>query len=309
MSRSLRHVPAPGTLVEVTTRTVHGRLLLKPTPPINQAVLGVLGRAQRLYGMVVHLAVVLSNHYHLLVAPNDAKQLAEFMGFVNSNIAREVGRLVDWKEKFWSRRYQGIVVSDEVLAQLGRLEYFLANCVKENLVEKPHEWPGVHCVRALVEGQSLEGVWFDRTAYSRAQRRRKATDPPVQESDFKTTETLELKPLPCLANLGAVQQRDLIHSSIEKIVAAATAARGEKGVMVLGAARLQRQHPHTQPNRIKKSPAPRFHAFAVAVRRALRDAYSAFVAAYRIAPEKLRGGDRGARFPDGCFPPALPFCA
>jgi hypothetical protein len=95
MPRSLRHVPAPGTLVEVTTRTVHGRLLLKPTPPINQAILGVLGRAQRLYGMVVHLVVVLSNHYHLLVAPTDAKQLAEFMGFVNSNIAREVGRLVD----------------------------------------------------------------------------------------------------------------------------------------------------------------------------------------------------------------------
>ena len=309
MSRSLRFVPAPGTLVEVTTRTVHGRLLLKPTPPINQAVLGVLGRAQRLYGMVVHLAVVLSNHYHLLVAPTDAQQLAEFMGFVNSNIAREVGRLVEWKEKFWSRRYQGIVVSDEVMAQLGRLEYFLANCVKENLVEQPHEWPGIHCVRTLIEGQRLEGVWFDRTAYYRAQRRRKASDPPVQESDFKTTEFLELAPLPCLANLDAAQQRDLIQSTIEKIVATAAAARGVKGTMVLGAARLQRQHPHTQPNRIKKSPAPRFHAYAAAVRRALRDAYSAFVATYRIAAEKLRGGDRGAHFPEGCFPPALPFCA
>jgi hypothetical protein len=35
----------------------------------------------------------------------------------------------------------------------------------------------------------------------------------------------------------------------------------------------------------------RFHTYAVAVRRALRDAYAAFVAAYRIAAEKLRGGD------------------
>jgi hypothetical protein len=309
MSRSLRYVPAPGSLVEVTTRTVHGRLLLKPTPPINEAILGVLGRAQRLYGMVVHLVVVLSNHYHLLLAPTDAEQLAGFMGFVNSNIAREVGRLVDWKEKFWSRRYQGIVVSDEVLAQLGRLEYFLANCVKENLVEHPQEWPGVHCVRALIEGQSLEGTWFDRTAYSRAQRRRKAGDTPVQEDDFKTAEILELSPLPCLANLDAAQRHDLIQSTIEKIVATAAAARGVKGTMVLGAATLQKQHPHTQPNRIKKSPAPRFHAYAVAVRRSLRNAYSAFVAAYRIAAEKLRGGDRGDRFPEGCFPPALPFCA
>lgn len=45
MPRSLRYVPASGTLVEVTTRTVHGRLLLQPTPKVNQAVLGVLGRA------------------------------------------------------------------------------------------------------------------------------------------------------------------------------------------------------------------------------------------------------------------------
>ena len=58
------------------------------------------------------------------------------MGFVNSNIRRELGRLVNWKENFWSRRYQGIVVSNELLAQLGRLEYFLANCDKENLVGK-----------------------------------------------------------------------------------------------------------------------------------------------------------------------------
>jgi hypothetical protein len=113
MPRSLRYVPAPGTLVEVTTRTIQGRLLLRPTPATNQAVLGVLGRAQQIYGMVVHLAVVLSNHYHLLLAPTDAEQLAAFMGFVNSNIARELGRLVDWKEKFWGRRYQGIVISDE----------------------------------------------------------------------------------------------------------------------------------------------------------------------------------------------------
>ncbi len=309
MPRSLRYIPAPGTLIEVTTRTVHGRLLLKPTPPVTQAVLGVLGRAQRLYGMVVHLVVVLSNHYHLLLAPTDAKQLADFMGFVNSNIAREVGRLVDWREKFWGRRYQGIVVSDEVQAQLGRLEYFLANCVKENLVETPLEWPGVHCAPALLEGSKLEGTWFDRTAYSRAQKRRKAGDPPIQEDDYKTTEVLELTPLPCLANLSSTQQGEFIEGLIENVAAAAAANRKEKGVMALGAARLQKQHPHTQPNRSKKSPAPRFHAYAVAVHKALRNAYSAFAAAFRVASEKLRGGDRGALFPEGCFPPALSFCS
>jgi hypothetical protein len=36
-----------------------------------------------------------------------------FMGYLNSNLAREVGRLADWREKVWSKRYQAIVVSTE----------------------------------------------------------------------------------------------------------------------------------------------------------------------------------------------------
>ncbi len=75
--------------------------------------------------------------------------------------------------------------------------------------------------------------------------------------------------------------------------------------MVLGAARLQRQNPHTQPNRIKKSPAPRFHAFSVAVLKALRDAYSAFAAAFRAASQRLRSGDRGGALPGRLLPAGL----
>lgn len=309
MSRPLRYVPTPGTLVEVTTRTVQGRLLLQPTPAVNQAVLGVIGRAQRIYGMVVHFVVVLSNHYHFLLSPTDARQLAGFMGFVNSNIAREVGILVNWREKFWGRRYQGILVSDEIPAQLSRLEYFLANCVKEHLVENPFDWPGVHCAKALTEGCKLEGVWFDRTACYRAQRRRKPGEPPIQEKDFKTVETLELSPLPCLANLNEMEHRQYVENLIENVAAAAASERKAKGMMVVGARRLQLQHPHTQPKRLKQSSAPRFHAYAVQARKTLREAYSAFAAAFRSASERLRRGDLGALFPEGCFPPALPFRA
>jgi len=134
MPRQLRFVPTANALVEVTTRTIQGRLLLRPTPPINQAIVGVLGRGQKKYGMVVHCAVALSNHIHLLLSPTDAQHLSEFMNFVNSNIAREVGRLVDWTEKFWGSRYHAIAVSEEKEAQMGRLLYFLKNSVKENLV-------------------------------------------------------------------------------------------------------------------------------------------------------------------------------
>jgi hypothetical protein len=48
-------------------------------------------------------------------------------------------------------------------AQCGRFKYFLANGGKEGLVEHVRDWPGVHCVRNLLDGEPLEGLWFDRT--------------------------------------------------------------------------------------------------------------------------------------------------
>jgi hypothetical protein len=48
------------------------------------------------------------------------------MGYVNSNLARKVGKLVGWREKIWSRRYQAIVISSEEVAQVERLKYVLA---------------------------------------------------------------------------------------------------------------------------------------------------------------------------------------
>ena len=57
----------------------------------------------------------------------------------------------------------------------------------------------------------------------------------------------------------------------------------------------------------KKSPAPRFHAATKAAREALRQAYGLFLAAFREAAERLKAGDPTARFPNGCFPPGLPF--
>jgi hypothetical protein len=51
MSRPLRFVPAQKTLIEVSTRTVQSRFLLRPSTALNEIVLGILGRAQEIYGV------------------------------------------------------------------------------------------------------------------------------------------------------------------------------------------------------------------------------------------------------------------
>jgi hypothetical protein len=102
MPRPLRFVPEKA-LVEITARTLQGRLLLRPSPELNDLVLGIIGKAQQRYGMVIHAFVVTSTHAHYILSPTSAEQLARFMQFVNANIAKEAGRLHLWPERLWSR--------------------------------------------------------------------------------------------------------------------------------------------------------------------------------------------------------------
>jgi REP element-mobilizing transposase RayT len=151
--------------------TYFGRFLLRPGPLVNEIVVGVLGRAQRKYPIHVCGYILASNHLHLLLDVVDAHQLSRFMRYVNSNLARKVGRLVGWHDRIWSRRYQAIVVSPEDAAQVERLRYILSHGVKENLVERVEQWPGVHCARSLLTGEPAEGYWFDQTQEYAARRR------------------------------------------------------------------------------------------------------------------------------------------
>jgi hypothetical protein len=89
-----------------------------------------------------------------LLTVDDARQLADFVGYLNSNLAREIAHKTGWTDKIWSRRYEAIQVSSEKEAQAKRLKYILAHGAKEGLVARPQEWPGVHCVGPLLAGQS-----------------------------------------------------------------------------------------------------------------------------------------------------------
>jgi hypothetical protein len=247
--------------------------------------------------------VVLSSHYHLLVRVADAKQLADFAGYFNANLAREIARLTGWTDKVWSRRYRAIVVSEEEAAQRERLVYILSHGVKEDLVPAPREWPGLHAVRALLDDEPVEGLWFDRTRESAARRRGET----FERDRFATPETVVLSPLPCWEHLSPEKQRERVSEVVQEIEEETAARRKRTGATPLGRAAVLKHDPLQRPKKIKKSPAPLFHAASKRVRDDLRAAYFAFFAAFREAAEKLRAGILPIVFPAGSFPPALPF--
>ncbi|MEP7009398.1 MAG: hypothetical protein ABJC13_03670 [Acidobacteriota bacterium] len=165
------------------------------------------------------------------------------------------------------------------------------------------DWPGVQCVTALLTGQLIEGTWFDRTKEWEA--RLRGEDFGVRQ--FAETEVVNLAPLPYWRRLSAEEYRDRIAELVEAIVEKAAARRSETGIEPLGRAAILKQYPFSQPTKTKKSSASLVHAASKRVRTQIRITYAWFVRAFREAAEYLRAGDRQARFPQGCFPPGLPF--
>lgn len=76
-----------------------------------------------------------------------------------------------------------------------------------------------------------------------------------------------------------------------------------KGIEVLGKKAICDQDPHDRPaSTPRRTPAPRFHARASHVRRALEISYHLVRLAYRQASKDWRAG-KVADFPAGCFAP------
>jgi hypothetical protein len=305
MPRPLRFIPEK-SLVEITTRTLQGRLLLKPSPELTDLILGVIGKAQTLYNMTIHAFVFLSTHAHLILSPSSAGQLAKFMQFVNANVAKEAGRLHKWPERLWSRRYRSIVVADETAAH-ARLRYVLAHGAKEGLVSTPGAWPGPNCVAALTTGQILRGTWFDRSAEHLARQRGETVLP----SQFATTFDIKLTSLPCLRHMTEDQRQAECRRIVGEIQARAEAQNREKGRQPIGVAAILAQDPHTKPATTDRSPAPFVHATDDSTAMEFRVRYRAFVDAFRAGAQHLR--ERAHElvdiFPLWSFPPALPFNA
>ena len=139
-----------------------------------------------MYGVALHTFCFLSNHFHLLGTVSSAEQMSLFTGFLKGNLAKEIGRLRDWRETFWGRRYHSASVKETEQDQVRRFLYILDNGCKEGLVASPLEWPGVSSAPALYRGRNNDARHLVRPyrAVSRPTARRKQALPFHRDRPF-----------------------------------------------------------------------------------------------------------------------------
>ncbi len=291
----------PWMVYEITVRTIQGRLLLRPSRRCNDLIVGVVGRAQQLYPEVrLHGEFVLPTHLTMLVSVRDVQDLASFMGFIDGNTSKEIGRLHHWGGSMWGRAYTHIAVVDEA-AQIESMAYLLGQACKAGLVPRVLDWPGVHCGDALSTGKPQTGIWVDRTrAYRLRRRGQKISNRAVEEEV-----TVRYAPLPVWEHLLPEDYQKNIVRLIRRVERAAQATHER----FMGSARILRQSPHARARGLVRSPRPVCHASTLAGWQAYRDARRAFVRAYRqvfsgcwVAPEVVR-------LPVPCFAPPAKMAA
>ena len=275
----------PATTYLVTRRCIGRHFLLRPDAALNQLFIYCLALGAQKYGIQVHGLSVMSNHYHLTLT--DVRGvLPDFMGWLNSQLAKRIKRLRRWDEVVWEPnvQYSAVELQGETEV-LDKVAYTLLNPVSAGLVQRPEDWPGVlSTLQQLQRGEI------------------RAPRPKVLFKDhLPKSLTLSLTPPPCFA-----QHRQYLHA-LEALVVSRMkvlqAQRARQRRRVLGRKAVRRTAFTARPTSPKKvfGRNPTFSALTrQGWRRALKRLRE-FRAAYRRAYQAWRSGAPDVEFPEGTW--------
>ncbi|MEZ4266893.1 MAG: hypothetical protein R3F39_10980 [Myxococcota bacterium] len=280
----------PGMTYLITRRSIERRFLFTPHPDRHMTrIFGYcLAVTSARYGVLVHAAVALSNHWHLVVTDVEGN-LPEFLRDLHSLIARCVNARHERCENVWCVSQPSAVHLLDAGAIWEKLVYCLTNAVSSWLVASHRGWPGFHTLP--------EAVTQRAKVYAR---------PPEYFSprtNLPDTAALVITKPPDLAHLS---DADYV-SKLKKRVSAKESELRKKAKAnnnpMLGAEAVQAQDPHSHPKTTRPpNPVnPRVAASDPEIRKTHLGLLADFLNLYAEARDKWSKGNRRVRFPRGTY--------
>jgi REP element-mobilizing transposase RayT len=298
MGRPLRWLE-PDRIYFITNRCIQARLLLAPTARVNQIVGGVLAKAVNEFNVEMFAWSFVSNHFHIVArVPNN--DLSAFMQFLDCNIARKVGKVVNWRDKFWARRFSAEPILDDQATEK-KLRYLIAHGVKERLIERCRDWPGITAIPELAYGVKRVFHWENWTAQSEAKRRGEDSN----LANFLEEHRIALTPLPHWSHLSEEERQSRVRTMMSEIEEDARLERD--GKPPFGIKAVIAQDPTERPRKVKRSMRPLCHGSTKEGIQAYREKYRDVLAAYREASARFRRGEFAAEFPRHTYRPGVPW--
>lgn len=138
----------------VTRRCTQRQFLLRPDDATNNAFVYCLAVAAQQTKVDVVFTCAMSNHHHTIVHDRDGR-LPEFMEHFHKLLAKCQNQWRRRWENFWDSAKASAVRLLDVDDVIAKVVYAATNPVKDYLVEKAHQWPGVNGYRALVRDEPM----------------------------------------------------------------------------------------------------------------------------------------------------------
>lgn len=285
-----RHV-RPNATYAICRRVEGRRYLLRPDAALNALFTWVLAVTAPAFGVEVHVATVMSTHFHLVVTVPDGN-VSDFMHRLDLRLAKALQVLRRFvKGVVWAPGQLSIVELVTTEAVVEAIAYAIVNPVKAGLVYAAADWPGVTAAAADIGERVLS-----------------AAKPSFYFTGKKWAAegSLELALPPCLRALGDDERaRGLIAAEVAIQEAAARKHVKEQRWNVWGRHAVMSVSPYKQAKSWeeigKLSPHIAAGRGQTAARLAAIAELKEFRAAHRAAKERWIAGNRDVVFPPGTY--------
>ena len=272
----------------VTRRCSRRQFLLRADRETNEAVLYCLGVAAAEHGIELHGVTAMSNA--LCINCRDVEGLGpKFRQYLMSLLARFMNVHRSRWEAFWSSDEPSVVELLDAEAELAQLVYNLTDPVRQQLVDKVHNWPGVSSLRYQLSGKPI-----------RVKRPKK-----FFRSDGEMPDEVELRfvPPPGFAHLEHDAWSKLLGDRVSLVEAQAAEERRKKGTRIAGRKAVLRRSPYSYPKTLppRRNLNPRIACRDKRTRLAVLARMKRFRIRYTEGLKLLAQGVRDVVFPAGTW--------
>jgi putative transposase len=122
--------------------------LLRPDAATNNAFVYCLADAAARFEIDVLMTCAMSNHHHTVIFDRHGNY-PQFLEHFHKLVARSQNALRGRWEHFWASGQTSVVRLVDRSDVISKLAYVATNPVKDHLVERAHQWPGVNTYAAL----------------------------------------------------------------------------------------------------------------------------------------------------------------
>jgi hypothetical protein len=208
--------------------------LLRPDTETNNTFWYCLGWAAQKHGIVLHAAVALSNHVHV-VATDLRGIYPDFLRDFHGLLARSMNALRGRWEHFWDASQASAVLLEDDSAQLDKLVYVLANPI--DLVAQASRWPGATSWHSMLNSApvvaTVPGHFFRDDE---------------KGGEMPRCVAVTFEPPPALAHLRTDEYVRLVRTKVAEQETATAARRHASGSEALGPQRILSQHWNDSPS-------------------------------------------------------------